>query len=260
VTSLTNGTTYTFTVAATNAVGTGTPSSASGSITPTAPAITIVQSVNITALTFNNAAGPITRNFTNNVTPGNTIVVGVTADTQVPGTAAQISAVSDGGSNSYTIDTATINSTGAIFLLSTQFAYITNCAGGFKNVTVTLSTFAYGGFVLLELAGVNSVKPSTAGTSGASTGTSVACTAITGVGAGSIAIAMAAQENSASNPAAPVISPGSGYTAMGNGAGGTSGWGMGEYETGVSGSVASGFSDTHGNSVRWCARELVLSP
>ena len=37
VTGLTNGTTYTFTVAASNAIGTGSPSTASAAVTPTPP-------------------------------------------------------------------------------------------------------------------------------------------------------------------------------------------------------------------------------
>ena len=37
VTGLTNGTAYTFTVAATNAIGTGPASAASNSVTPTGP-------------------------------------------------------------------------------------------------------------------------------------------------------------------------------------------------------------------------------
>ena len=39
VSGLTNGTTYTFTVAATNAVGTGPASAASNAVTPTGPTV-----------------------------------------------------------------------------------------------------------------------------------------------------------------------------------------------------------------------------
>ena len=42
VTGLTNGTTYTFTVVATNSIGSSAPSSASNAVTPTAPSLQIV--------------------------------------------------------------------------------------------------------------------------------------------------------------------------------------------------------------------------
>ena len=74
ITGLTNGTTYTFTVAATNSVGTGTASIASNSVTPGTSAFpAFVQKVSaITAAGVSMAVTP-----TANVTVGNRIVVQV---------------------------------------------------------------------------------------------------------------------------------------------------------------------------------------
>jgi hypothetical protein len=74
VSGLTDGTTYTFTVSATNAIGTGPPSAASNPVTPSAVAPpAFVQKVSSTATSKTSLAVTPTAN----VTPGNRLVVEV---------------------------------------------------------------------------------------------------------------------------------------------------------------------------------------
>ena len=60
VTGLTNGTAYTFTVAAINSVGTGPASAASNSVTPTDPRHTVPGAPTIGTATAGNASATVT--------------------------------------------------------------------------------------------------------------------------------------------------------------------------------------------------------
>lgn len=125
VTGLTNGTAYTFTVTATNIIGTGAPSAASNSVTPVGATGTVVQSVKIIENMSGSSGGTQTGSLTG-VTAGNTIVVFL-ANYSTAATAA----CSD-GQGSYTADVDTGSN-----LIRSQSFHLANANAGTHSIAVT---------------------------------------------------------------------------------------------------------------------------
>jgi len=107
ITGLTNGTAYTFTVTATNAIGTGPPSSPSNSVTPTGSATTPSAPINVSATAGNSRA---TVSFSPPEFDGNTPITSYTVisspgGAQATGTSSPITVngLANGTSYSFTV-------------------------------------------------------------------------------------------------------------------------------------------------------------
>jgi hypothetical protein len=121
ITGLTNGTAYTFTVKATNAIGTGPPSTASSAVTPTAPTVPAAPT-NVTATAGNgsanvswtapaNGGSPIT-SYT--ITPyiGSTAQTATTITGSPPATSTTITGLTNGTSYTFTVKATNAIGTG----------------------------------------------------------------------------------------------------------------------------------------------------
>jgi hypothetical protein len=154
IAGLTNGTTYTFTVTATNAIGSSPPSSASNQVTPTASvAPTFVQQV--------SAGGAGVSSLS--VTPATAVVVGNRMIVEVGiwnNGAPTASGVTDSAGNTYlelTHFTATDGTE-----MSVWSAPITKGGGTKPTVTVKATGVADIGLVALEYSGLSNASDATA--------------------------------------------------------------------------------------------------
>ena len=130
VTGLTNGTAYTFTVTATNSVGTSVASSASNSVTPAVP-ITVPGAPAIGTATVGNAQAVIT--FTAPVSNGGSAITGYTV-TSSPG------GITGTGSASPITVTGLTNGTAYTFTVTATNSVGTSVASSVSNSVTPLAT------------------------------------------------------------------------------------------------------------------------
>ena len=146
ITGLTNGTTYTFTVTATNAIGTGPASTASNAVTPTATATPrFIQQVNGRATATSLAVTP-----TASITVGNRLVVLVGIWSSGAATA---KSVTDAAGNSY-VEIQHFKASDSTEL-SVWTAPITAGGGTKPKITVTGTAKADIGAAALEYSGLS---------------------------------------------------------------------------------------------------------
>ena len=155
ISGLTNGTTYTFVVTATNAVGTGPPSATSNAVTPTAatPTPAFVQQVS----KHSTAVTSVAVTPASNITAGNRIVVlvGIWASTNPTA-----KTVTDSAGNTYVEVLHFKASDGTE--MSVWTAPITKGGGTKPTITVTPTAKADVGVAALEYSGLSTVADATA--------------------------------------------------------------------------------------------------
>ena len=139
VTGLTNGTAYTFTVTATNGIGTSSPSSPSSAVTPStvpdAPQITNVEAGNASAvITWSDPSneGSAITGYTVTVAPGGAthFVPGATSTTTT------VTGLTNGTAYTFTVSATNANGTGAASSPSTSVTPVTT-PGAPTNIAVT---------------------------------------------------------------------------------------------------------------------------
>jgi len=145
INGLTNGTPYTFTVAATNSVGTGPVSAASNSVTPFAP--TVAGAPTIGTATAGNTTATVT--WSPPISDGHSPVTGyvITPSGGSPVSVGDVtSAVVGGLTNgiSYTFTVAAVNAVGTGPASGPSNAVIPSTPGGYRVVTANGGVFSHG--------------------------------------------------------------------------------------------------------------------
>jgi hypothetical protein len=170
-----NGSTYTFTVTATNAIGTSSPSAQSNAVTPTAT----VSPTFVQQTSGRVSAGSLTLTPAQVVSTGDRLIVQVGIWSNGSATA---SAVKDSAGNTWTRLTATVASDHT--QLSTWTAPVTTGGGTKPTVTITATGTADIGASLLDYTGVSTLTGTTVlDVSKTATGTTAASATTVATGA-----------------------------------------------------------------------------